>query len=122
MSTVDVQRTLNKKGNTDILGKISSSTAKKCVAQKNISTSDGRDLARINAIKIHADTRVYTVSLVNTHPTKDSLSNPTVYDNNNHLNADYNGQTFVSSLEKKFCTDNHQVQFQEIFLDYYCYI
>ena len=86
--------------------------------QKN-STTDGRDLARINSIKIHANINVYTVLLVSTNPTKDSSSNPTVYDKDNHLHADYNGRNFVSSLEKKFHTDNHQVQFQEIFLDYF---
>ena len=119
MSTVDVRRSLDKKGNTGILDNISIKTAKQCVTQKIISTSDGRDLARINAIKIHTDTNVYTVSLVNTNPTMESSSNPTVYDNNKHLHANYNGRNFVSTLEKKFRTDNHQVQFQEIFLDYY---
>ena len=69
--------------------------------------------------KNQVDTNVYTVSLVNTNPTNDSSSNPTVYDEDNHLYADYNGQNFVSSLVEKFRTDNHQVQFQEIVLDYY---
>ena len=119
MSTVDVQRTLIKKGISDILDEITLSTAKQCVARKIISPSDGRDLARINAIKNQADINVYTVSLVNTNPTNDSSSNPTVYDEDNHLHADYNGRNFVSSLIKKFRTDNHQVQFQEIVLDYY---
>ena len=86
---------------------------------KNISTTDGRDMARINSIKIHRGTEVYTVSLVNTNPTKDSSSNPTVYDNSRHLNADYNCRTFLPTLEKNFGTEKHKAQFQEIFLDYY---
>ena len=69
-------------------------------------------MARINSIKIYGGTEVYTVSLVNTNPTKDSSSNPTVYDNNRHLNADYISQTLLSSLEF-FCTDNYKAQLQK---------
>ena len=89
MSTVDIQETLKTQGNTNMLDKISEITTQQCVT-KNISTTDGRDLTRINSIKIHANINVYTVSLVNTNLTKDSSSNSTVYDNNRHLNADYN--------------------------------
>ena len=80
---------------------------------------DGRDLARINCIWIYAKTDVYTVSLVNTNPTKDLLSNPTVYDSNRHLNADYNCRNFVPSLQEKFRVGNDHVQFEEIALDYF---
>ena len=76
-------------------------------------------MARINSIKTHGNTEVYTVSLVNTNPTEKSSFNPTAYDNSRHLNADYNCRTFLLTLEKNFGTEKHNAQFQEIFLDYY---
>ena len=120
MSTVDVEETNEKiKGTNNILHKILTKTAQQCATTNAISTTDGRDLAQVNCIRIFAKTEVYTVSLVNTNPTKDLLSNPTVYDSNRHLNTDYNCCNFVSSLEGKFCLENHKVQFDEIALDYY---
>ena len=76
-------------------------------------------MARINSIKVHRGIEVYTVSLVNTNPTKDVSSNCTVYDTNRHIHADYNCPTFVSTLGSTFCLGNHNVQFQEMALDYY---
>ena len=119
MSTVDVQESASIKGTSNNLHELSTTTAKQCVAENIISTTDGRDLARINCIRIYAKTNVYTVSLVNTNPTKDLSSNPTVYDSNRHLNADYNCRNFVPSLQEKFRVGNDHVQFEEIALDYF---
>ena len=119
MSTVDVQESANIKGTTNNLHELSTTIAKQFVARNIISTTDGRDLAQINCIQIYAKTDVYTVSLVNTNPTKDLLSNPTVYDSNRHLNADYNSRNFVPLLQERFLIGNHQVQFKEIALDYF---
>ena len=111
MSTVDVEETVKTKGSRNITDKCLTTTARNCVLKNIISINDGRDLARINSIKCYDKSNVYTVSLVNT------TSNPTVYDTNRHLNADYNCQNFVTLLESMFRVGNYKVQFQEMVLD-----
>ena len=107
MSTVNVEETMKTKGTNNILHEISAKTAQQCVTTNAISTTDGRDLAQINCIRIFTKTEVYTVSLVNTNLTKDLPSNLTVYDSNKHLNADYNCRNFVSSLKGKIFVGYH---------------
>ena len=119
MSTVDVQEIVETKGSTNILVEILTTTARQCVIRRIISINDGRDFAQINSINCYNKSNVYTVSLVNTNPFKDTSSNPTVYDTNRHLNTDYNCQHFLSSLESMLCVGNQKVQFHEMAFDYY---
>ena len=119
MSTVDVQETVKTYRRGNITDECSTTMASDCVVNQLISTTDGRDLARINSIKCYDKSNVYTVSLVNTNPFLDTSSNPTVYDSDRHLNADYNCRHFVSSLESMLGVGNQKVQFQEIAVDYY---
>ena len=119
MSTVDVQETVKTYRRGNITDECSTTMASDCVVNQLISTTDGRDLARINSIKCYDKSNVYTVSLVNTNPFLDTSSNPTVYDSDRHLNADYNCRHFLSSLESMLGVGNQKVQFQEIAVDYY---
>ena len=119
MSTVNVQETMKTYRRGNITDECSTTMARDCVVNQLISTTDGRDLARINSIKCYDKSNVYTVSLVNTNPYLDTSSNPTVYDSNRHLNADYNCRQFLSSLESMLGVGNQKVQFQEIAVDYY---
>ena len=119
MSTVDVQETVKTYRRGNITDECSTTMASDCVVNQLISTTDGRDLARINSIKCYDKSNVYTVSLVNTNPFLDTSSNPTVYDSDRHLNADYNCRHFVSKLESMLGVGNQKVQFQEIAVDYY---
>ena len=119
MSTVDVQETVKTYGCGNITKECLTTMARDCVINQIISTTDGRDLARINYIKCYDKSNVYTVSLVNTNPFLDTSSNPTVYDSTRHLNADYNCRKFLSLLESMLCVGNQKIQFQEIAVDYY---
>ena len=119
MSTVDVQETVKTYRRGNITDECLTTMARDCVVNQLISTTDGRDLAQINSIKCYDKSNVYTVSLVNTNPFLDTSSNPIVYDSNRHLNAGYNCQQFLSSLELMLCVGTQKVQFQEIAVDYY---
>ena len=119
MSTVNIEETAKTKGTAIVSNQISPTMARRCVNRKIISINDGRDLARINSIKFHNKSDVYTVSLINTNPFKDKSSNPTVYDTTRHLHADYNCRKFPSLLEMMLASGEQTVQFQEMAVDYY---
>ena len=119
MSTVNIEETAKTKGTTIVSNPITPAMARHCVNRKIISVTDGRDLARINSIKLHIKSDVYTVSLVNTNSFNDKSSNPTVYDTSRHLHADYNCQHFSSSLEMMLTRGEQTVRFQEMTVDYY---
>ena len=119
MSTVNIEETAKTKGTTIVSNPITPAMARHCVNRKIISVTDGRDLARINSIKLHNKSDVYTVSLVNTNSFNDKSSNPTVYDTSRHLHADYNCRHFSSSLEMMLTRGEQTVRFQEMTVDYY---
>ena len=106
MFTVNIQETMKTKGSTKISDEFLTTTDRRCVIRKIISINDGRDLARINFIKCYDRHNVYTISLVNTNPFKNTSFNLTEYDTDRHLNADYNYQHFLSSLESILCVGN----------------
>ena len=113
ISTVDVEGTVKTKGSRNITDECLTTTARNCVIKNIISINDGRDLARLNSIRCYDKSNVYPVSLVNT------TSNPTVYDTNRHLNADYNCRQFLTSLDLLLSVGNQKIQIQEMTVEYY---
>jgi hypothetical protein len=80
-------------------------TAIECVQRGILTEMDGRDLSRCLATEKHCNADVYTVS----------QEKGAIYDQNKHLEANFNRRSFCRELKKHFL----DTQFDQVVLDYF---
>jgi hypothetical protein len=80
-------------------------TVIECVQRGILTEMDGRDLSRCLATEKHCNTDVYTVS----------QEKGAIYDQNKHLEANFNRRSFCRELKKHFL----DAQFDQVILDYF---
>lgn len=80
-------------------------TAIECVQRGILTEMDGRDLSRCLATEKHCNADVYTVS----------QEKGAIYDQNKHLEANFNRRNFCRELKKHFL----DTQFDQVVLDYF---